>query len=419
MTVKMTEMGMKMTEKMTKFMPKGVFYGMRMPGIWAISRDFFNSLMEIEQDFAKNSPPKLSIDETGTATIKIEGVILSKDKDVWWGYETSQETIKREIDAALANENVKAIKLQVNSPGGLAVGTQELASYIHSAASVKPMYAEVDEIAASAAYWLASATGDVRSGPSSIVGSIGVYLVHTDHSKALEEYGIKQTYFTAGKYKAASAPKPLSETDMEALQGEVNHLYDNFKAGVAEYMGLDLAKEEEWADGRVFFGDQGFENGLVTSLLMPQKAEDNRSQEMAETQSPSADVQQITQEDLDKAVASAVSTKETMIMEIASVCLDETSVKKLKAALDSGMTSSQLKAAKEMFACDPKVVEQKESEDDKRDREFLANLSGAPAASNTPNKDLDARRVYLDRIGHLGFQEDGKLGFNEPRKGAN
>ena len=204
----------------------------------------------------------------GVAVIPVEGVILR-----YSFFSTGLKEISAALDAALAAPEVRAILFSIHSPGGQARGVKEVADAIHAARRVKPCAAWVDGLCASAAYWLASATGAVYAGPSAEVGSIGVILRHLDKSGWNKETGIAFTYVTAGSYKAVGHPDgPLSERDLGVLQARVNAIYEMFCGDVAQHMGLALDNRASWADGRDFLAGEAETLGLVTAIV-PSRAE--------------------------------------------------------------------------------------------------------------------------------------------------
>jgi signal peptide peptidase SppA len=134
----------------------------------------------------------------------------------------------------LADNSVKAVVFDVDSPGGAVEGIPELAEEIYRSRSQKKSVAIANGIAASAAYWLASAAGEMTVIPSGMVGSIGVLFEHEDYSKALEQAGIKTTLITAGKFKADGHPsEPLSDSARDDIQAKVDAFYAMFVKSVA------------------------------------------------------------------------------------------------------------------------------------------------------------------------------------------
>ena len=147
---------------------------------------------------------------------------------------TSIEKLTSQFRAALADSSVKAIVFDVDSPGGSVDGVPELAEEIYKSRGQKKTLAVANGMAASAAYWLASAAGELVVSPSGQVGSIGVFMAHEDLSKALENDGVKVTLISAGKYKVdGNDVEPLSESAREDMQSKVDAFYGMFVKSVA------------------------------------------------------------------------------------------------------------------------------------------------------------------------------------------
>jgi ClpP class serine protease len=124
---------------------------------------------------------------------------------------TACESFAAAFDEAMANEDVTHIVIDVDSPGGCVDGVPELAARIADARGKKPITAVANGMAASAAYWIASAADQIVVAPSGEVGSIGVYMVHFDFSEQLAQEGVTPTIIRAGQYKAEGNPlEPLT-----------------------------------------------------------------------------------------------------------------------------------------------------------------------------------------------------------------
>ncbi len=204
------------------------------------------------------------------AVIPIHGV-LSNKMDLFSAMSggTSYAGIKKQLHAALANEDVKAVVLDVDSPGGTVPGTDELATEIRSLrGGDKPIVAQVNTLAASAAYWLASSADEIVVTPSGQAGSIGVYTAHDDVSSALEKRGIKRTYISAGKHKVeGNETEPLGKDALAHIQDGVDHSYSRFLAAVAEGRGTTVGKVEDgYGQGRVFYASALMDRGMVDRI---------------------------------------------------------------------------------------------------------------------------------------------------------
>lgn len=205
----------------------------------------------------------------GVGVIPMNGVIAKKMNlfsEISGGVST--QLIARDFREAMNDRKVKAILLDIDSPGGTVDGTQDLANLIYESRGRKPIAAFTDGMMASAAYWIGSAADEIYiSGDTTQVGSIGVVASHMDISKAEESRGIKTTEIVAGKYKRiASRYAPLSEEGMATLQEMVNYLYGVFVGDVAKFRGVSEEDALKMADGKIFMGRQAKEIGLVDGV---------------------------------------------------------------------------------------------------------------------------------------------------------
>ena len=206
----------------------------------------------------------------GVAVIEMEGIIakrMSLFTKISGGISTYH--IQQQFSEAMADRKVRAILLNIDSPGGGIDGTSELSEMIHSARGEKPIVAWTDGAMCSAAYWIGSAADAVYiSGDTPQVGSIGIVAAHMDISKAEEMLGVKTTEITAGKYKRiASRHAPLSQEGRQTMQEMVDYVYSAFIGDVAKHRGVSEEQVlEQMADGRIFFGRQAVNAGLADGV---------------------------------------------------------------------------------------------------------------------------------------------------------
>lgn len=201
--------------------------------------------------------------DRGVAVIPIEGVI-GKVPDGWT--DASTLGIAAAARGAMADPTVGALLFYVDSPGGTVDGTADLAQELFSMRGRKPMVSYTDGMMTSAAYWIGSAADRILiSGDTTEVGSIGVIATHIDVSRALDQFGVKVTHITAGKYKAVFSPfQPLSDLGRTTMQEIVDYLYAGFLRGVAQHRGTDPdTVHAAMADARIFIGRQAITAGLV------------------------------------------------------------------------------------------------------------------------------------------------------------
>ncbi|GEQ77412.1 hypothetical protein CTTA_4417 [Comamonas testosteroni] len=160
---------------------------------------------------------------------------LEADSSLLIGY----NDLAADMEDALAQPEVHAIALVLDSPGGEVSGAFELADRIYAARGRKPIVAVADGMAASAAYLAASAADEVVLTTTSYVGSIGVVMRHVDYSRALANEGINVSHIFAGEHKVDGNPyQPLPTSVREHLQADIEGLYQMFVQAVARHRGM-------------------------------------------------------------------------------------------------------------------------------------------------------------------------------------
>lgn len=175
------------------------------------------------------------------------------------------EDIRAEMRAAMNDDEVQAILLDVDSPGGSAELIPELASDIRAMREEKPITAIANTFAASAAYYLASQANEVVVTQSGYVGSIGVYTIHDDLSAKLEADGISKTIISSGKFKVEGNPfQPLSDEARDYRQEQIDEIYKLFVADVAKGRGVKASDvEADFGQGRMVQAAKAVERGMA------------------------------------------------------------------------------------------------------------------------------------------------------------
>lgn len=251
---------------------------------WAIERSKLQAMLDFMADQAAGlkfsaeeiearltrAREKEAARKTGTvAILPLHGVISNRMNLLSeFSGGTSSEAFGRAFQGAARDEGVKAIVLDVDSPGGAVSGTDELSSMIFAARGLKPIIAHVNARAASAAYWIASAADEIVVTPTGSVGSIGILAVHDDISGALEQMGVRKTIISAGEHKADGNPyEPLSDDVRQRLQGRIDAAYDMFVRAVARNRGVSLAAVREgFGKGDMVDADPAVAEGIADSV---------------------------------------------------------------------------------------------------------------------------------------------------------
>jgi signal peptide peptidase SppA len=178
---------------------------------------------------------------------------------------TSIDKLTSQFRQAMKDTNCKAIVFDVDSPGGSVNGVAELAAEIFNARKQKPIIAVSNSMAASAAYWLASAASEIVCTATGLCGSIGVFAMLQEQSELLKNEGIKVTIIKAGKYKAEGDPsQPLSDDAQAFIQSQVNDVYSMFVKSIAQQRGASQAAVRDgYGQGRALLGSEAVKQGLA------------------------------------------------------------------------------------------------------------------------------------------------------------
>lgn len=175
--------------------------------------------------------------------------------------------VRKAIRNAVNDQQVKAIVLRIDSPGGNFSGTSDLADDVHDATKKKPITAYIEDLGASAAYFVASQATTVVANPSAIVGSIGTYGVVADYSGMAARDGVKVHVVKAGKFKGIGVggtevtPEQLAE-----LQRMVDQVNSVFTAAVARGRKMTAEQVDELADGRVHVAAEAQKMKLIDGV---------------------------------------------------------------------------------------------------------------------------------------------------------
>jgi signal peptide peptidase SppA len=224
--------------------------------------------------------PSIVAENPGSiAVLPIFGIIAQRmDMFTEMSGGTSLESFSNSFRQAVADPNVSAILLNLDSPGGSVSLLEETGNLIFSARGSKPIIAVANTLAASAAYWLACQADEIYVSPSGEVGSVGVITMHEDGSKADEMEGYAYTYITAPEngYKAEGNPhEPLGDDARAYVQGRVNEVYDSFVAAVARGRGVKASVvRNDFGKGRTVGAKAAISLGMADKVGTLQDAVD-------------------------------------------------------------------------------------------------------------------------------------------------
>lgn len=165
------------------------------------------------------------------------------------------------------DDNIKAVIVEINSPGGTVVGGENLFLGLKDVAQEKPVVAVMGSTATSAAYMTAIGADRIFARRGTITGSIGVIMQTADLTGMLEKIGVKPETIKSGAFKAQPNPlEPLSEKAREQIEIVVMDMYALFVALVAERRAMELEQVKELADGRIYTGQKALDVGLIDAI---------------------------------------------------------------------------------------------------------------------------------------------------------
>ena len=264
-----------------------VLSGVRVPnfsqyfGIWAHEPDRFVALYtqitqmdlrqhvkvaSVERDAAGPRTRGVGDGEQKIAVINLTGTLTKKPASL--SDDTSTVEARNQIRAARRSQEIKGILLFVDSPGGTVAGTPDLAEEVAAAAAEMPVTAFVEDLVASAAYWVASqADRIVANHKTAFVGSIGAFMGLYDLSARAGQLGMKPVLITSGGVKGMGFPgTEITEAHKTMLQGLVNETQAEFNKAVARGRAMSQAQVEKLADGALHTADTALDLNLVDAI---------------------------------------------------------------------------------------------------------------------------------------------------------
>jgi protease-4 len=202
--------------------------------------------------------------------IEISGVISSQDGDGFVPTPNLIASVKEQLTRATQDENVKAVVLRINTPGGTVTASDIIHHEVKTfkASRKIPVVASIMDVGASGGYYIAAAADTVLAHPSSVTGSIGVIMLTVNARGLLEKVGLEATAVTSGPRKDMGSPFRTMTTEERAIfQGLIDSFYQRFLTIVQEgrpHLQIDQIKK--LADGRIYTGDQAKAAGLVDEI---------------------------------------------------------------------------------------------------------------------------------------------------------
>lgn len=200
------------------------------------------------------------------ALVKLEGLIMidSTTKSLFSSSKSSDDILE-DLKAIEKDKTIKGLIIEINSPGGMVVASQEIADQVKKLNI--PKIALVREVGASGAYWIASAADIIVASPMSITGSIGVISSYLEFADLFNKYGVNYQRLVAGDRKDLANPyRKLENDERNILQSKLDKIHSVFVSEVARNRKMNEADVWKSATGEFFLGVEAKERGLVDVL---------------------------------------------------------------------------------------------------------------------------------------------------------
>jgi protease IV len=189
------------------------------------------------------------------AVVEIRGVILDP-----------QATVEK-LTKLRRNDQVKAVVLRIDSPGGAVSPAQEILAEVKRVQQEKKVLVSMGAVAASGGYYIACGADKILANPGTMTGSIGVIAESLNVEDLLRKIGLRAMVIKSGRNKDIGSPfREMTPEERSLLQGLLDNIHEQFILAVAEGRKIPVEKVRELADGRVFTGEQAKSLGLVDSL---------------------------------------------------------------------------------------------------------------------------------------------------------
>ena len=204
--------------------------------------------------------------------VRLNGVIASGSKFLG-SSNLSLESLEKQIERAFSGKKIAGVALVINSPGGSPVQSALIAERIIELSKKNniPVFAFVEDVAASGGYWLACAADEIFVMPASIVGSIGVISAGFGFVEVIKKIGVERRVFSKGDNKGMLDPfQPQNPDDVKVITDLQEEIHQQFKDWVSSRRGnrlnIDVVKKEGIFEAKIFSGTKACEFGLADSI---------------------------------------------------------------------------------------------------------------------------------------------------------
>jgi protease-4 len=202
--------------------------------------------------------------------IPLKGVITGQSsKKLFQETPSIVDSVKQQLKQARNDNDVKAVILEINSPGGGITASDIIYKKVleFKEETNKKVIVCMQDVAASGAYYISAAADRIIAHPTTITGSIGVIMPLVNIASLVEKYGIEDNSITSGDMKSIGSPlKKMSDEERKVLHDIVDEMYTRFVNIIAIGRNMEVEDVRKLSDGRIYTGKQALDNGLVDQL---------------------------------------------------------------------------------------------------------------------------------------------------------
>lgn len=202
------------------------------------------------------------------AVLDLNGVIQDTGEatSVFTSAGYNHKGFMKKLEQVKDDSSVKAVIIQVNTPGGGVVESAQIHDKIKEIQeeTKKPVYISMGSMAASGGYYVSAPADKIFASPETLTGSLGVIMQSVNYAGLAEKYGVDFVTIKSGPYKDIMSPsREMTEEEKKILQDMINNSYEGFVKVISEGRNMPVAKVKEIADGRIYDGRQAKELNLI------------------------------------------------------------------------------------------------------------------------------------------------------------
>lgn len=213
---------------------------------------------------AQSKDSKKRTSDKKIAVVYAQGEIVNGQGS---GQQVGGQSFARQLRQVRQDEDVKAVVLRINSPGGSVTASEEILREVRLTRQKKPVIVSMGDYAASGGYWIATGASHIFAQPNTITGSIGVFGLQFNVQKLASDYGITWDVVKTGRYAdSATISRPKTPQELAIAQKSVNQIYNQFLDKVAQSRKIPVQKVAQIAQGRVWSGQDAKKLGLIDEI---------------------------------------------------------------------------------------------------------------------------------------------------------